>query len=297
MSLRNVPVLLLLVLLADSRTSGDERTAQPSEKPNGLRVKLLTANGCDGTRTPGPFIAGDVVITQIRVDGLAADSNGKLDFSCRLDLIDEHGDSIRSVPWQRINFAAGLGGDTFIFSSQLSLPADLSTGRRSVRVSIKDELVGKVTTDELAIPVLDRAAFGASNCMLAMDLSGMQPTPGIFFAGQNGYLHFQFCGFTQSKDDMHVEATLTILDEDARPLNINPIRLSGKTEALERVRDGRLPATVHFGLNRPGRFVLRLTAEDVPTGSTSARDIPIQVIELTDRQAEGMAGKRSPVSR
>jgi hypothetical protein len=130
-----------------------------------------------------------------------------------------------------------------------------------------------------------------------MDQAGNQNTPGVFFAGQNGFLHFQFCGFTHTKDDMHVEATLTVLDENGRPLDTSPIRMSGKSEGLQHVRDGRLAANFHFGLSRPGRYIFRLSAEDVLSGKTSTRDIPIRVLELTEQPVEGTALKAIPASR
>ncbi len=291
-------IATVLILAVASKLLGDDQASVSSTAPHeGLQVRILIGNGCDGTRSPEPFIAGDIVITQIRVDGLSIGFDGKLDFSFRLDLLDGSGESIESTPWQRINHATGLGGDTFIFSGRPQIPSDRSTGSHRIRVSVKDELAGKSVVDEVSIRVLESTTFGATNPVFSMDREGKHQALAHFFAGQNAFLHFQFNGFAHTEDDMHVEATLTILDENAKPLDTSPIRLSAKSEGLQHVQGGRLPANFHFGLSRPGRFIFRLAAEDVLSGKTSTRDIPIRVIELTDEPVDGTAAKATPTSR
>jgi hypothetical protein len=288
--LRTIGTLVAVITLAmpTGIVAADDavgRNSQASERK--LKAQIRLTNRIARDQTPGHYIAGEQIPIGIRVTGLAADGDGKIDLISTAELVNAQGRTIVPLPRERIHFAPPLGGGEVNYGRGLVLPSD-ATGRHFIRVTIHDQISGERVTEELEIAIAERSTFGVINLRTALDAKG-ELVSDVIPVGRKVFVLFTVNGCNERDGRVQVDYEAVFEELGGNRLGFEPIRASATAEQSIYGSTGQVHVGLYIAADRSGEFVLRLKVKDVADGKETEQVIPILVVGLNAFSVEKTA--------
>ncbi len=286
---RNRTVLLITMLsfvLGTGATGTSTGWAGESADRQTLKLAMKFAYGVAGPARPATIIAGESLVTEVRVSGISTGPDAKLDYTQAGRLLDSQGNVVMALPASRFNVPLFLGGSISGGRMILNIPRDMTPGRYLVQVESNDQVSGEKATRQLPIDVLPATTFGALNLRLAHDLRGERPAGASVAANQYVVLLCDITGYEAKDGRVNVRAVLTALDEKRRPVGSTPIIVPVTYKVppwvVSSPSQRPIPLTFKFDASRPGKFILHLELEDLSGDNKVSYDLPFSVIAAKD---------------
>jgi hypothetical protein len=244
-----------------------------------LKHPRFTYGPAGAVRADNKFLAGDVVFMTFDVEGLKIDpKKGKASYVVAYDVVDGQGKVITSKETPQDNYL-GLGGSNVPGFLVLQIDAKQPAGSYRVKLKITDRNAKK--SAEKVIPFdITAATFGI--------LGATAPAIGI--PGQQYQAQFGLANMTldKKKNEPNVTVSLRVLDEAGKdvapPLgNKYPEDLAQPQNFQNNNFIGPVPFLIF--LNRPGRFVIAVDANDKLANKKVELRIPLYVLDLNNLSA------------
>lgn len=228
------------------------------------------------------FQPGELILYSFDLVNLQSTPEGLCRYALGVEFLDSKGailfpkEDMRLRESQALCPLAGNQVPTFAFADT---DPDLKPGRYMFRVKVTDRLSGRTGTLEKSFEIVPRS-FSLIRLSWMYSTSG-ETAPPLGTPGQGFLLTFVVSQFSveDKTGRSDVEVTIKVLDESGKPVAMKPFtgQISVPEDEARRFHLIRFP----FQPNRPGQFVLEITATDrKAAGSpvTSAR-VPFSVVE------------------
>jgi hypothetical protein len=218
----------------------------------------------------------DILFLRFTVTGLKTDAAGGVDAVVKMKWTDANG----AVPEDTSFPASGilhLGGGSFLGFINLRLRAEVPLGKNSVTVTVTDNLSKETASFEREFtgqkPKLQIVALEFFH-----DADGKLPSSTNLPPGEALHFRFRVIGFDRSKDKIHTVMAVQTLGADGKE-NLPKALLSDFHEEDARAvqRTGFVFFTGRLGLNRIGKFTLRITVTDRMTDQSTNIEVPVTV--------------------
>jgi hypothetical protein len=195
-----------------------------------------------------------------------------------MEIQDAKGDVKYKGDPQTSSFFNALGGNVIPASAAAFLGADQPPGKYTMKVTVTDLNTKDSKTLVREFELLNKE-FGLILVYGTLDEQGQVQAPPVGSPGQYMYLRCHAVGFARSKEGNQPKITFEyrILDENNKPTLEKPFKFTAG-EGIDS-KESALPATFNVMYNRPGKFVVEITAKDELAGKTFKVSYPIQVID------------------
>ena len=169
-----------------------------------------------------------------------------------------------------------LGGTSLSRYVYFTFPRSCNPGEYRVRVRVSDRVGERSAVEEYRCEVYPRTSFGTIDLRLSRDKDGTTPAGANLTVGETVYLNFSVVGFATTGSRIHVSSTLSILDEDRRPVAAEPFS-SDHDQPAPDLLDSAIPICYAIPATRTGKFVLRIELRDHVANKTASYNLPILV--------------------
>jgi hypothetical protein len=261
--------------------------AEEQSDERDLGLEILLTYGAGGGERPAVLLPGDTLAATIRASRLWPGPDGKVDYAVESKWVDSEGRVLLTIATpQNISASPFLKGATLARFLSINIPVDTAAGKYRLQVEAEERTSGRKATRELEFEILPPKTFGALNARLAHDQQGKCPAGSSVSVDQTIFVLFDATGYTIEDRKVDVRAALAALDEEGEPVGSEPlIRLNQRpVEPWMASGPSQYPLAHGFCFvaNRPGRFILRLQLEDVPSGQKATYDLPLLVTATPD---------------
>lgn len=250
----------------------------PAQSGLALSNERVTFGGQFGpTRPEGKFLPGDIFFLAFDIDGLKADSQGRVEYTIGMVVTDSQGKVIFEDKPSDQAMLLPLGASKLPARAFLAIGLDLR-GSYTCKVTVTDKAtnVGKSLTKnfEVAPPTFGIVCFHTS-----YDPEDKIPAPMMGVAGQALYMHFVTVNFarSQSTKQPHNQIELRVLDSNGKPTNDQPLVYEVKKDIKEDV--DAIDWDLALPLNRPGTYTVELKADDKISGKSYKMTFPVTVMQ------------------
>jgi len=257
-------------------TSAEKNIPEQKEIPARFKIDLYPAYVAGGIPKTAPFIAGEKLIFQARVNLLESDKNENFGYTILHELYDPDGNVISQVPERRIHREVfQIGGSSFPerfwFSSE-----DLKPGKYRLKYLLINHESGKSEAKEIPFDIQSKDTFGALDIGICSKMEPITPIGGNVTIGEQIFLVCRMNGAGVKEDRIHLKSTLTVIDSKKQPIDREPISFDSYMPVP---RYGLEHPQIYFTIwpNRPGDFILHVEIKDSITEKTTTFDVPIKV--------------------
>ncbi len=218
---------------------------------------------------------GDSLILSFDINGISADESGKVSYSTAVEVTDASGKSLFKQPAKKYQEFLALGGSTLPAYAQVDLGPDSPAGTYTIAVTVTDNATQKSASAKQEFTV-GKKEFSLIRLNASGDGDGLVPL-GALAAGQPFFVHAAVAGFgvEPAGKQPKVSVVLRVLDENNKPLVAKPF--TGSIDKNVPANATSLPIRFFVPLNRPGNYLLELTATDGVQNATSKLTYPITV--------------------
>jgi hypothetical protein len=259
-----LPVVLFVSLIPGS-PAGDFNLANAR----------TTYNLFGGTRADTKFLPGDKIVLSFDIDGIQANSAGKVLYSIAMEVTDSKGTvHFKQAPRDK-EATMVLGGSRLPAFASLQIGMDQPAGDYTAKITVTDRVSKVSKTLTRAYQVLPKA-FGLVRLAATQDPDGQYPLP-CPVEGQPLWVNFVAVGFgrVQGNGQPNLTVTLNVLDESGKPTMAKPF--VGEVNQNIPPQAQALPLQFLLDLNQPGKFTVALTATDRVSGKTANLSFPVVV--------------------
>jgi hypothetical protein len=260
--------LLLFLALGSTMTlaDGDKLALTNVRSTYGLLGPARTADG---------LLPGDTLWLEFDIEGITFAPDGKVKYSMSLEAVDTKGKLIyRQNPTDQ-EAVASLGGKSVPGQARLDIGLDQPAGDYTVKVVVTDRASKQVQSITQKVRVLP-PAFGIVQVKATSDPEGTVPA-GLLGSGQSVWVNFAVVRFERDKGKQqpNIQFEMRILDVAGKPTLAKPE--SGTIDRDVPVADKLLGGQFYVAVNRPGKFVVELKAEDKVAGKSASVSFPLTV--------------------
>ncbi len=262
-------------------------------QPAGLKLTnvRLTVGELGPTRDGNKVIPGDMLFIALEADGMTISDDGVARYTMELEVTNAAGMRIlpdpkepKPKPREQIDFVP-LRGNKMPLRAFITAGLDQPAGTYTCKITVAD-LAGKTTADLSVKFEVTKREFGIVAVHTTHDPKGEISAPTTGQVGQSLFVNFSIVSFERDAKfkQPDVEITFQVYD-GAKALLVN-----AKNEAtpLKQIQDAKSPTPVKetdgaFGLqfplfmNRPGKFVLEITATDRVSKKSAVYKLPVTV--------------------
>jgi hypothetical protein len=240
-----------------------------------LTNQRLTYGLWGAPRPNNKYVPGDECYLSFDIEGITISPDGKARYRMELIITNAKGEQLfRQKPQDQVVLAS-LGGKTLPAFANLDVGTKAPRGEYTLKVVVTDNASKETASLTQKVELLP-PAFALVRPQLT--LPGNAPTPPIAVAGQDVFLDFRVVGFGRAagtgQPDVHLE--MQILDEAKKPTLEKPFIGDVKADVPKEAAD--LPIHYLVKLNRTGKFVFRITAEDRISGKKTELSFPVHVV-------------------
>jgi hypothetical protein len=221
----------------------------------------------------------DELLVRYRVTGVQVDAAGKTDVESETKLINPRGKTVFETK-PTIREELSLGGNTFPSFTVLDVPPPdkAPPGEYTLIVQVRDRISKETASFERKLTVKP-VSFQIVIPRFFRDADAKVPTNVGGLVGESLHFKLRVIGFDKSKKKAHVTLKVQVLDSDGKDVTEKPYVIDAKVDNSEEVaRISFLKFHHPTYLNRPGNFILRLTAEDMFGNQKSVFETPLKVI-------------------
>jgi len=248
--------------------------------PAHAKLQIENVQACYGPFGPErkafelyPF---DNLFVRFTVTGLKTDAAGKADTSATLKLADSKGNVIGERPLAPSG-VLNLGGNSFLVFVNLRMDEQVPLGKNTLMVSVTDNLSKESASFE-------RSVTGKKGKLQIVALEFFHDPDGKFPGSTNGalgeqlYFRLRVIGFDRSKEKIHTELAVQTLDPDGKENLPKPLVFNYQEKDARAVKNTSFAFfTSNIGLNRVGKFTLRITVTDRITNQSTKLEVPVTV--------------------
>jgi hypothetical protein len=246
------------------------------------QLQIVNARGTYGylgaTRPKGSgVLPGEIAFYTFDIKNIKLDDKGRASYSMLVEGLDPKGQLAFRLGPHNATAQCYLGGNTLPCSAHMEIPPQMTPGTYTLRVTVEDRLANKKATFEGKGTVLP-AGFGLVRVGTFADRELKVPTAPVGAPGQSLFIGFAPVGFARAKDtgQPDLKVSLRVLDEKKQATM--PAPLGGRVH--EHIPADALLVPLQFGLtlNRPGQFIIELTAADQVSGRRAQVTLPLRVL-------------------
>jgi len=219
----------------------------------------------------------DILFLRFTVTGLKTDADGKVSATVTMKWSDAKGKVLDETSFPSAGILH-LGGNSFLAFVHLRMPEQLPPGKNTVTVTVTDNL-----SKESA--AFERQFTGHKSKLQIVGLEFFHDPDGKFPSSTNlppgEPLHFRVrvIGFDRSKEKIHVVMGVQTLDSEGKGNLPKPLLFDFREEDPRAIqRTGFVFFNGQLGLNRVGKFTLRLTVTDRMTDQSAKLEVPVNVV-------------------
>jgi len=218
----------------------------------------------------------DILFLRFTVTGLKTDAAGKVDTAVTLKWADAKGNPLDETSFPSSGILH-LGGNSFLAFVHLRMPGQVPVGKNTVTVAVADNLSKESASFE-------RQMTGHKSKLQVVDLEFFHDADGKLPSSTNcppgEPLHFRLrvIGFDRSKEKIHIQMAVQTLDSDGKENLPKPLVFDFREQDAKAVqRTNFVFFTSGIGLNRIGKFTLRITITDRLTDQSTKMEVPVTV--------------------
>lgn len=248
--------------------------------PAQAKIQIENIQACYGPYGPErkslelyPF---DVLFLRFTVSGLQTAASGNVDAVVKLKWTDPNGKVLDESSFPSTGILH-LGGNSFPFITQLRMPDQIPLGKNKITVTVTDNLSKESASFE-------RQFTGHKSKLQIVALEFFHDADNKFPSSTNlplgEPLHFRLrlIGFDRSKGKIHTVMAVQTLDGEGKENIPKPLLSDVHEEDARTVQKfGFVFFTGRVGLNRSGKFTLRITVTDRMTDQSTKIEVPVTV--------------------
>lgn len=222
-------------------------------------------------RTDAKILPGDFIFMMYDVEGLKVDAKSrKASLVTIVQLVDSN-DVIQFQKENPMDVQVTLGGDRVPGELNLIIPSQQKPGKYKVKLKVTDRAAKETKTYEYSFEVV-APTFG----IIAV------AAPAIGLPGDVYIARFALVNLKLDKKMPKAEVNLRVLDENGKDLSLPLIQLLPRDlpSEIDITKQNFVPMPFPIYLNRPGRFILAIEAEDKNAKLQAKLRIPVTVMDL-----------------
>jgi hypothetical protein len=234
------------------------------------------------TRTDNEFLPGDIYFVAFDMENLDVTEDGRVLYSMGMELLDSKGKAVFAKEPQDLEARNDLGGRTMPGFAASEVGTETPQGDYTLKVTVTDRRSKKSDTLTRKFKVLPRD-FGLVRAHMAYFAQAPVPAPPLFVVGQAAVVNCGAVGFTRAdKGQMqpNIALEMVVLDDQGSPTLKQPITDEVKMNVPKNL--SAIPISLPIQMNRPGKFTIKITAQDKLANKKSTVSIPIQVVETKE---------------
>jgi hypothetical protein len=226
-------------------------------------------------RADNKVLPGDRFVVCFDIEGITIGADGKVAYSIGTEVRNASGRIQLQQEPKDVEAPTSLGGNRAPAHARLDVGLDTPPGVLTLKVTVNDRTAGTSASFTREIEILPKS-FGIVRLSITNDPDG-RLAAAAFGVGQSAFIQMGAVGFTpDSSKPPSVSFSMKILDRDGRPAQAPREAASSKD-----VPAGAALAPVQFllSLNRPGRFIIEITATEQSSGKSATLSVPLVVAE------------------
>jgi hypothetical protein len=249
---------------------------------SGSELKLNNIRNTYGvlgpTRNSTQLLPGDVLFVAYDIDGVTIDKAGKVQYSMSMEVIDSKDNKaiFKQDPAEKVDFVP-LGGTKLPARAFITVGLDQPPGDYVVRVNVVDRATKASTTFDHNFTVLPKG-FGIVAVYASVDERGSIPAPTTGVVGQSVFIQFAAVGFERDMKTKQPDLAFEMspVDEQGNSTLAEPSRHEAKAGVDD--KDAVYQVRFLLPMTRPGKYTIRLTAEDRIAKKKSSFELPVLVL-------------------
>jgi hypothetical protein len=239
--------------------------------------KIEASHGRVGpARQSREYFQGDQVFFRFVVSGAQMDKAGELNVEISLVLVDADGNKVldNRMP---LKGQLALGGGTFLGEAQVNLGPNLTPGKYTLTVGVKDCLSNETASFDRQF-VCKAAELAIVAVRFFNDAQGKAPAPFGGTLGQTLFFQHKAIGFDRQPNEIHMTMNYRLLDENGKEVTPQPFQTSVRANDPNVIKGAtHVDFQGELVLNRVGNFALRITVTDCVANRTCTFDTPLRV--------------------
>jgi hypothetical protein len=253
-------------------------TASPAQ---GGGVKLtnvrLTVGELGGARASAKFLPGDILFVAYEIAGLPTGEDGIVRYKMEMKVLDSTGKAIfKQDPRELMDFVP-LRGNSIPARAFIVIGLDHDPGNYTCEISVEDPK--SKTKDTLSLKFeVSKPEFGIVAVSTSFDPAGAISAPTTCVVGQIMMINFSVATFKRDPKTKqpNVELEYQFYDDKGAAILGQP----GKDVVDGGVADteGLFRKQFPLFLSRPGKFTVKITANDKIGGKKSTYELPVTVL-------------------
>jgi hypothetical protein len=228
-------------------------------------------------RNDNKVLPGDRYVLSFDIEGITIGPDGKVAYSIATQVTGSDGRVKLQQDAKPVEAPTSLGGGRVPAHAWLDVGLDMPPGVLTFKITVTDRTAGVSKSVTREVQVLPKS-FGIVRTSITNDPDGQLPAA-AFGAGQAAWIQMGAVGFDAPRggDAPSVSFVMRILDSNGRPTQARPV----ESPASKNVQAGATLAPVQFllALNRPGRFLIEVTATDAVSNKSAKLTVPLVVSE------------------
>lgn len=259
-----------LALIATATMAADQSTEL---KLTNVRV---THGMLGPVRADSKILPGDALYVRFNIEGISIDEAGKSLYSMAVEVTNSSGRVIFKQDPRDLDAISALGGNTMPGFAHLDIGLSQDPGAYNLKVTVTDRVSSRSQTLNHPFQV-GEPDFGIVRVTTSVDPDALHQGA-VFEAGSTLWINGGIVGFGRDSTTKHPKLSVgvAILDEDGNKKVFEAQR--GEIEKDVPPEAKILSGRFVLSLNRPGRFIVEVTATDKTTGKTSRVALPLRVV-------------------
>jgi hypothetical protein len=239
----------------------------------------LTYGLMGAERTDAQFLPGDYYFATVDVLNLKSDKIGKVRYTLKMEIKNEKGEVVfgRDNP-QELEAILSLGnGQVPVFVSW-EIPPETPAGEYTMKLTVNDKSAKKAKSLTQKFEIIPKK-FGLIRLGMLYNYRGFPPAPAIGVAGQSFVINFWALDFARdpSTKQPNVAVEMRIYDDKNRPTVADPFPGGFDKDVPENINLMEMQFLLE--LNRPGRYTVKLKADDKISSKKAELAFKIVVLE------------------
>ncbi len=276
------PFMIAALQLVVAFAPGQGSTVQPiAARGQAGELKLgnvrMTIGELGATRAPGKLLPGDVLFIGDDITGLPIDADGTAKYTMSMDVADGAGKPIFKQDARELVDFVPLRGNVVPARAFITIGLDQDAGNYTCKITVEDPKSKAKDTLTTKFEVAKRD-FGIVAVFTSHDERGLFSAPTTGVVGQSIFIQFSVATFARDPKTKqpNVEFEFQILDEKGNPTLAKPrthIQDGGVDE-----KDGAFAMRFPMFLSRPGKYTVRITANDRVANKKSTYELPFTIL-------------------
>jgi hypothetical protein len=227
----------------------------------------------------GGILPGDVAHFTFGIKNLKLDDQGVAKYSVAIEVRDAKGKLFyEQKPFNTVAQNV-FGGDTIPNSASVSVPLTQPPSDLTWKLTVKDRNTDKSVELKGSGKILP-ADFGLVRVGTFADAESRVPVAPVGVVGGTIYLNFSAVGFGRNAKDKKPDLNVDLKVVDAKGKPTLPKSLNTKIHDDIPADATLIPLQYGLTLNRPGRYIVEISARCAASNKMASVSVPVQILPL-----------------